>query len=199
MAHDGIRRLLVAVVASTVAVVALGSTIAYAASPGGPTRGDAQGVFQAFLTGGSAIRAHNQLAEGVPGVPGGTTPDGARIYPVIDGLEYCAQGWHVILLAYFDDPAFYPGGKKELFDLLSAVDIQFVLDGVPLEMDRTATKRIAHPDPAIIEDAFAVSFGAFLAPGALSVGTHHLQTFVRDPVFGDFDFPTAFTVISCTS
>ena len=195
-ANDRIRRLLVAAVAGAVAVVALGSTISYAAPPGAPTRGDAEGIFQAFFTGGAAIRAHNHLAEGVPGVPGETTPDGARIYPGLDDLEYCDQGWHVVLLGYFDDPAFF-GGNQELFDYLSAVDIRFVLDGVPLQTERTAIKRLTHFDPAFGEKAFAVGFGAFLAPGALSVGTHQLQTIIRDPVFGDFEFTTAFTVVSC--
>jgi hypothetical protein len=179
-----------------VAAVALGSTISYAAPPGAPTRGAAQGVFEAFFTGGSAIRAHNHLAEGVPGVPGDPTPGGARIYPGADGFEYCQQGWHVILLGYFDDPAFF-GGNKELFDFLSAVDIRFVLDGVPLETERTAIKRFSHPDPTFSEQAFAVGFAAFLPPGALSLGTHQVQTIIHDPVFGDFDFTVGFTVIPC--
>ena len=180
-----------------VVLLASGSTISYAASAGGPTRGDAQGIFQAFFTGGSAIRAHNHLAEGVPGVPGETTPDGARIYPGLDDLEYCEQGWHVVLLGYFDDPAFFVGGNKKLFAFLSAVDIRFSLDGVPLDTERTAIKRLAHTDPAFIEEAFAVAFGALLAPGALSVGTHELRTFIHDPLFGDGDFVTPFTVVSC--
>jgi hypothetical protein len=175
---------------------ALGSTPSQAAAPGAATRGEAQGVFQAFFTGGSAIRAHNHLAEGIPGVPIETTPDGARIYPGLDGLEYCEQGWHVVLLGLFDDPAFF-GGNKELLDHLAAADIRFVLDGVPLEVERTATKRFSHPLPPFGEQAFAVGFGAFLPPGALSVGTHQLQTFIHDPVFGDFDFAVGFTVISC--
>ena len=77
------------------------------------------------------------------------------------------------------------------------MDTQFVLDGVPLETKRTAIKRIAHPDPAFIEEAFAVNFGAFLPPGTLSVGSHQVQTFIQDPVFGDFDFTIGFTVVPC--
>lgn len=149
-------------------------------------------MFQAFDTGGSAIRAHNHLAEGVPAVL-----DVARIYPGVDGAEYCAQGWHVILLGIFDDPALFPDGNKGLFDYLNTVDIRYVLDGVPLETERTAIKRLTHPDPAFIADGFAVGFGAFLPPGALSVGSHELLTFISDPVFGDFDFPVGFTVVSC--
>jgi hypothetical protein len=194
-------RLLVVAVAAGVVLVAFGSTGSFAASPGAPTRGDAQGIFQAFLTGGFAIRAHDHLAEGVPAVPVDTTPDGARIYPLLDDLEYCEAGWHVVLLSFYDDPAIYPGGKKELFDLLSAVDIRFALDGVPLPTERTAIKRVAQvpafEEHAFLEEAFAVNFGAFLPPGALSVGMHELRTFVHDPVFGDMDFVTPFTVVSC--
>ena len=182
----------VIVVAGLVGVlVALGST-----PSGAATRGEARGVFQAFFTGGSAIRAHNHLAGGAPGVPLETTRDGARIYPGQDGLEYCGQGWHVVLLGFFDDPSFF-GGNKELFDLLAAVDIRFVLDGVPLETESTAIKRFSHPPADFGEQAFAVNFGAFLPPGALSMGTHELRTFIHDPVFGDFDFTVGFTVASC--
>jgi hypothetical protein len=51
--------------------------------------------------------------------------------------------------------------------------------------------------PAFLEDAFGVAFGAFLPPGALSLGTHELRTFIQDPVFGDEDFATPFTIVSC--
>jgi hypothetical protein len=135
------------------------------------------------------------MAEGVPGVPVETTPDGARIYPGLDGLEYCGEGWHVIVLGVFDDPALF-GGNKELFDVLAAVDVRYVLDGIPLEPERTAITRFSHPG-AFSRQAFAVGFGAFLPPGALSAGTHQLRTFIHDPVFGDFDFTVGFTVVSC--
>lgn len=192
-----LRPLLVAVVAVAVLVRFGGPNAAYAATPGAPTRGDAQGIFQAFFTGGSAIRVHNHEGFGVPGVPAETTPEGARIYPLVDDLHYCDKGWHVVLLGFFDDPAFYTGGNKELFDLLSGVDVRFTLDGVPLSTERTATKRVAHTDPAFIEEAFIVGFGAFLPPGSLSLGTHKLSTFLHDPVFGDEEFETPFTIVAC--
>jgi hypothetical protein len=62
--------------------------------------------------------------------------------------------------------------------------------------ERTAIKRLAQTDPAFIEEAFAVAFGAFLPPGALSVGAHELETIVIPPVFGEA-FTTPFTVVSC--
>ena len=177
-------------------ILALASAPSQASSPGATTLGEAQGVFHAFFTGGSAIRAHNHAAGGVAGVPLDTTPDGARIYAGLDGLQYCQQGWHVALLGYFEDPALF-GGNRELFDFLSAVDMRFVLDGVPLETERTAIGRFSTPPAELVEQAFAVGFGAFLPPGALSVGTHQLQTFVHDPLFGDFDFTIGFDVVTC--
>ena len=101
----------------------------------------------------------------------------------------------MILLNFFDDPAVF-GGSKGLFDYLSAVDLRFVLDGALLETERTAIKRVTNPDQPLL-DLFAVAFGAFLAPDALSVGPHEVRGIVLDPVYGDFDFTTPFTVVSC--
>jgi hypothetical protein len=180
----------------TAVLIGLASSPSYAASPGAATQGDARGVFESFFTGGSAIRAHNHLAAGVPGVPVETTADGARIYPGEDGLEYCEQGWHVVLLGIFDNPSFF-GGNKGLFDSLTAVDIRYVLDGVPLDAERTSIRRFSNPPAEFSEPAFAVAFGAFLPPDSLSAGTHHLQTFIHEPVFGDFDFTVGFDVVAC--
>lgn len=197
MAKDGIRRFLTPAFVSIMFVVALGSTPAAEASPVSPSRGDAQAAFQAFFTGGSAIRAHNPLAEGGPGVPVDPPPGSARIYPGVEDAVYCEQGWHVVMVGAFDDPTAYPGGNKDLFAFLSAVTIQFFLDGVPLEMEQTSIKRFPHPDPNFSENPLmAVNFGAFLQPGALSVGTHELQTIYHDLLF-DLEFTVGFTVVSC--
>jgi hypothetical protein len=190
---DRVKRLLVVAVVAVVAVIALGSTGADAASSGAATRGEARAAFQAWFTGGSAIRAHNALAQGVPAGRGD-----ARIYAgAEEDLEYCQHGWHVIMAGVFDDPAFFAGGNKGLFDYLASVDIQFELDGVSLETERTAIKRLTHPNPAFVDEAFAVNFGAFLSPGSLSVGPHTIHTTAIDPLYGDFEFDTPFTVVSC--
>ena len=52
-------------------------------------------------------------------------------------------------------------------------------------------------NPAFIEEACAFAVGSFLPPGTLSVGTHQLQTFIDDPVFGEEDFTISFTVVPC--
>jgi hypothetical protein len=197
MGNNTIRRRLAAAVASLALVVVLGSTVAQAVSDSGPTRGDAEAVFQAFFTGGFAIRAHNPLANGAPGVPLDPPPDSVRIYPLADDIEYCQQGWHVVLLGVWDDPTLYPGGKKELIDYLSALDTQFVLDGVPLYTERTEIKRFTHPFPEFSENPLiGPNFGAFLPPGSLSLGTHELRTIQHAPDFDD-EFTISFTVVSC--
>ena len=119
----------------------LGSTLAYAAPPAGPTRGEANAAFQSNFTGGFAIRTHNFEANGAPGGPAIPTPDSARIYPGEPDLEYCAQGWHVITLGVFD----------EVRQSLSTVDLQFALDGVALQTERTAIKKLQHPFPDFSE------------------------------------------------
>jgi hypothetical protein len=197
MFGEGVRRLLVAAIVGVVFITALGSGPTAAASTGSPTFGEAEAALQAFFSGGSAIRAHNPGANGAPGVPVDPPPDGARIYPGVEDAVYCVQGWHVVMLGSFDDPTAYPGGNKELFEVLSAVTIQFFLDGVPLDMAQTSIKRFPHPDPAFSENPLmAVSFGAFLQPGALSVGAHELRTIYHDPFF-DADFAVSFTAVSC--
>jgi hypothetical protein len=197
MGKHEIRRLLPLLVSGLLLAV-LGGTGAFAASPGAQTRGDAQAAFEAFFTGGASIRVYNPEAEGAPGVPGEPPLDSARIYPLLDDVEYCEQGWHVVMLGLFDDPAAYPGGRKQLVDDLSAVDMQFLIDGVPLEMDRTAIKRFQHPLPDFSEAPFIVlTFGAFLPPGSLSVGTHELRVIIHDPIFGDADFTVSFSVVPC--
>ena len=180
-------RTFLTVSAAVVGLVLLGSTLAYAAPPTGPTRGEANAAFQSFFTGGFAIRTHNFEANGAPGGPVIPTPDSARIYPGEPDLEYCAQGWHVIILGVFDD---------EVRQSLSTVDIQFALDGVSVQTERTAIKKFQHTD--VVENPlWAATFGAFLAPGSLSLGSHEIKTSIHDPGFGDGEFTTAFSVIAC--
>jgi hypothetical protein len=197
LTNSRFRRFIAPAVMGMVFVATLASVPTARASTDPPTRGDAEAAFQAFFAGGSAIRAHNPLAEGVPGVPVDPPLDSARIYPGVEDAVYCSEGWHVVMVASFDDPALYPGGYQELFDFLSAVTIQFFLDGVPLEMEATSIRRFPHPEPGFSENPLmAVTFGAFLEPGALSEGTHELRTVYHDPAF-DFEFTVSFTAVSC--
>ena len=91
----------------------------------------------------------------------------------------------------------FEGGNAELFDFLSEVDIQFVLDGVPLETQRTSIRRFPHPEPEFFENQqMAVTFGAFMAPGELALGTHELRTSYHEPGF-DLEFTIGFSVVTC--
>ena len=193
MADNWPRRLLLA---ALVGAALWAGAAAAPASAGSPTRGDAEAAFQAFLAGGSAIRAHNPLANGAPGVPVDPPRESARIYPAADGAVYC-DGWHVVMLAGFGDAAAFAGGNAELFDFLSEVDIRFVLDGLPLETERTSVRRFPHPEPEFFENPqMAVTFGAFMAPGDLALGTHELRTSYHEPGF-DFEFTISFSVVAC--
>lgn len=132
-------------------------------------------MFRGILSGGTAILAHNGEAQGAPAQIT-ATQDGVRINPLLDGLTYCQQGWHLIALSIVGDVASFDS-KKALFADLAAADIQFRLDGssVPLEMQRTAITRVNIP---AFENAFGVNFGAFLPPGSLDLGQHELETTV---------------------
>ena len=68
------------------------------------------------------------------------------------------------------------------------------LDGVPLQTERTAIKKLQHPDPNFSENPlWAVTFGSFLPPGSLSLGSHEIQTTGTD----GFALTTPFSVIAC--
>ena len=196
MTDDGFRRMLLAALVGAALLAGAAAAPAAGASAGSPTRGDAEAAFQAFIAGGSAIRAHNPLAGGAPGVPADPPPDSARISPFADGAEYC-DGWHVVMVVGFGDPAAFAGGNAELFEFLSEVEIQFVLDGVPLDTVRTSIRRFPHPEPEFFENPqMAVTFGAFMAPGELALGTHELRTSYHEPGF-DVEFTISFTVVTC--
>ena len=196
MTDDGLKRLMLAALVGAALLAGAATAPASGATAGSPPGGDAQAAFQAFITGGSAIRVHNPLAGGAPGVPVDPPPDSARIYPFADGAVYC-DGWHVVMLVGFGDPAAFEGGNAELFDFLSEVDIRFVLDGVPLETERTSVRRFPHPEPEFFENPqMAVTFGAFMAPGELALGTHELRTSYHEPGF-DFEFTISFSVVTC--
>ena len=52
--------------------------------------------------------------------------------------------------------------------------IQFALDGVSLQTERTAIKKFQHTD--VVENPlWAVTFGAFLVPGSLSLASHEVK------------------------
>jgi len=198
-----ITKLALSVTVFSVAMLAA-SSVAVADAPTGPTQGDAQAAFQAFFTGGLTVFTSNPLANGAPargaGAPFAPPPeDSARIYPLAEDASYCQGGWHVIMLGNFDDPSFYTS-RSELLDYLMSVTMEFLLDGAPLTVETTSVREFSHPLPEVFPDVDTMmvrTYGAFLAPGALSLGTHELRTIVHDPLFGDADWTVSFTAVAC--
>ena len=183
------KRLLVAVFVATVGLT-VGGGAAHADTVPGPTLGEARAVFEAGFAGGAAIIVHSNSIHGAPAqiAPSATGP---RITP-LRPFEYCGAGWHVIAVAGFAFATDFPGGKQEMADFMAGVSMHYLLDGHALETQRTALK------PALgLPDAFAVTFGAFLAPGTLTVGVHQLVTTVVASGEPDEVTQTEFTIVNC--
>lgn len=148
------------------------------------TRGDAQAVFEAFGGGGRAILQHSGEAEGAPADFLGT--HGAiRPFAPWDGRHFCADDWHVIVIADVEggDASFK---KQDAEDVISRLTIGFVLDGVPLPTTRTAVKRFHDPGQFNLDEAYYVQQGRLMAPADLAVGPHRLEcqmTLDGQPVF----------------
>jgi hypothetical protein len=142
------------------------------------SKGQAQAIFEAAPTGGRALENHDFRGLGAPG----DEERRATIRPLpdegFDGRHYCAEDWHVIVLA---DRA--TGDKKftkEDFEQLTANDvITFRLDGKPLATSRTATRRLTFPSED--QRGWAFQQGVVLAPQELSVGGHKLEATVTFP------------------
>jgi hypothetical protein len=157
-----------------VAALSLGTGIARADSAR-VTRGDAEAIFQARLTGDFAIRVHSTALAGAP------AQDGlGRILPfhAFDGTHYCSLDWHSLSLFFYDfgDQAFV---AAELAPYVYA----WTLDGSPIATESTAVKRV---DPVWMQamwgtpDGWGAGNGALLAPDALAVGTHTAHLVVTD-------------------
>jgi hypothetical protein len=186
--HEMGRRFAILIAVAAAGVMALGAQTA-AANSEGRTEGDARAAFNAVAGAGFTIADNHGAHEGAPigGIPSGTdeedvldvqNPEDVRIYPGRSGFSYCASGWHVIFIAWWDDPQFHDS-HEDLFAYLSAVDVQYAWDGVPLVEERTAIKRFN----VFGDDLFFVAFGTFMPPGSLSVGKHRLTTTSFDPLY----------------
>lgn len=201
MATNRIRPTFGIAVIAAVAVLAIGQGLATAASPGATTRGEAEAAFHAF-TGGLAIRNHHLNAQGAP-LQGATLPgpDGARILSFYPDQEYCAQGWHVISAnLFYSEAELLPFGvtsKKQLMYALALTDVQWILDGVPLTVERTPIRQLTNlgfPD----YEPYGLTFGTFMPPGSLSVGTHTLQeTFTVPDLPAPETDSNTFTILDC--
>lgn len=166
-----------------VAVVVLVVVSLLAGSPAGAnsariTRGDAEAIFQATPNGGWAVLLHSPTGQGAPF----DAQDRGAIRPLSfnDGKHYCAEDWHVILLAPVvgGDASFT---RPEAEAILDSVMLSFTLDGAPLPTTRTTVKRFLNPEPDDV--AYALQEGRIMAPSDLSVGGHQLAVTITEPGF----------------
>jgi hypothetical protein len=128
------RRWTLLAVAVLVAVSLLAGSPAGANSPR-VTHGDAEAIFQAFPNGGWAVRLHSPTTQGAPAdvdIRGQIRP-----LPIADGRHFCAEDWHVILLAlvFGGDTSFT---RQDAEAIANTVTVSFTLDGAPLPTTRTA-------------------------------------------------------------
>ena len=106
----------------------------------------------------------------------------AQPEPFNDGQHYCAEDWHVILLAIIigGDASFT---RAEAEAILNTVMLSFALDGVPLSTTRTTVKPFLNPEFLDEEKAYAFQEGRIMAPTDISVGSHQLVVTVSEPGF----------------
>jgi hypothetical protein len=144
------------------------------------TRGDAQAIFQASPNGFWAVQLHSPVLQGAPS--DAQARGAIRPYSDNDGQHYCAEDWHVILLATIvgGDASFT---RPEAEAILSTVTTSFTLDGAPLPTTRTTVKPFLNPEFVDAEKAFAFQEGRIMAPTDISVGSHQLVATVSEPGF----------------
>jgi hypothetical protein len=150
------------------------------ANPPRVTRGDAEAVLNAFTTGGRTIFLHRGIVEGGPADGFSASLAAIRPVPPFDGRHYCADDWHVILLALFDggDSSFT---YEDAVASLSPTSIDFRLDGSTLNSDRLSIRRFLYPEAFGLQEAYGYTQGTVLSPGDLSPGQHTLIARISDP------------------
>ncbi len=180
------RFLQVVITTTLVALISLGFlTISFfprthaSAAPGLVTRGDAEAIFNAALTGCAAVLAQGNLHEGQPCED--TQRAQLRLFAPLPTQHYCVDDWHVVRITVVFEVA--PGdtnqGTRQKVDEFTA---SFVLDGQPLDTSRTPAKPVTPPSASalgVTTPAYWANIGTLLPPEALGVGSHssHVETF----------------------
>jgi len=100
-----------------------------------------------------------------------------------DGRHYCAEDWHVIVVAliFGDDKSIT---HQDAADALDPAVLTFTLDNVVLPTERGAIRRFLDPESFGLEEAYAFQQGRVMSPEELAVGSHILSLKVEDPVDG---------------
>jgi len=150
------------------------------------TRGEAEAVFHARGTGGFHGRGPADANRQVAIRP---------FYP--NGLHYCVEDWHVLVLALVldeqNDGVPNLGEAKKLFD---PVVMKFELDGAPLDTTRQPVKAFLGESPK----GFVLAQGRLVAPGELAAGSHTLTATVEnDPAAPGVQVYTSQFVIDAAS
>jgi hypothetical protein len=100
-----------------------------------------------------------------------------------DGRHFCAEDWHVILIAWIDggDASF---GHQQAKASLDPVTNNFTLDGAALATTRTPIKPFNDSQAFDLERAWYFQEGKIMSPDDLSVGQHQLTVRFTDPTSG---------------
>ena len=144
------------------------------------TRGDVEAVLHAFGGGGRAVLLHSKTAEGAPadfvGSHGSIRPFAGSPW---DGAHFCADDWHVILIADFEggDASFQ---HDDAARIMNGLQVSFTLDGAALPTTRTAIKRFLNPEQFGLQVAYYFQQGQIMSPTDLSTGSHRLEVTMVD-------------------
>jgi hypothetical protein len=139
-------------------------------------------VLNAFGTGGWVILLHSgEATEASPadwfGSHGSIRPFQGSPW---DGRHFCAEDWHVILIALIaggDASYDHDQAKADL----APVAVSFTLDGAPLQTSRTSIKPFHNPQRFGLERAWYFQEGKVMSPEDLGVGQHELSVRFTDP------------------
>jgi hypothetical protein len=110
-----------------------------------------------------------------------------------DGRHFCAEDWHVILVAGIDggDASFR---REQAVASASQTTFDFTLDGAPLATNRTAIRRLLSPETIKVPqgvEKFKVAYffqeGRIMSPEDLSVGQHELTLTQTDTASGQVE------------
>jgi hypothetical protein len=145
------------------------------------SRGDAEAIFKAAHA-GVVVMSHAGVVRGTPA----DIDMRAAIRPYADspwdGRHFCTEDWHLLVAAWFV-PIDESHTVQQARDELAATTIQLVLDGVELDTEPTAIRRMPEqPEGSEEAEGFYFQQGKIVEPGELSVGTHTFAVTVTSPV-----------------
>lgn len=145
------------------------------------SKGNAQAVFEEGAGAGKLLRLKDNVKFGTPGDLNKRAS--IRPFPENDGHHWCAEDWHVILIAYFSDDRDRNSSftKQDAENELNPMVIDFTLDGEALtDTERTGVKNVPNaketfPPELGITQAFFIQQGRLMSPQELHVGEHTLS------------------------